>query len=206
MTTLNICRPGFGASCALCCGSHNYDASFEEIDRLFLERTKVLGAYSREYIARRMRGSRSDLTGSYYFSRDAGGDFIITLPRLYDDGLQCPFVAYTGGGNVIGCAVYPREEGDDIRFECFQNYTCKYFSCPSRDILVDAEISFAARLFRDWYYYTLLVHSVDILRNLVREYGDPGDMPVDRVGKLRETLASSLGSEKELHTLSSYFS
>lgn len=35
---INICRPGHGASCALCCGSHNYLASPEHISALFKER------------------------------------------------------------------------------------------------------------------------------------------------------------------------
>ncbi len=206
MKTLNICRPGYGASCALCCGSHNYDAPLEEIDHLYRKRAEVLKNYSRDYIVRRMRGSRSDLTGSYYFARDAVEEYIITLPRLYDDGLQCPFVAYIGDGNILGCALYPREEKEDYRYDCFQNYTCKYFSCPASDVLTDAEILFAAKLFRDWYYYTLLIHSVDILKKLAHEYSNPENIPSGEIKKLREILLSSLKSEKELHALSSYFS
>lgn len=34
----NPCRPGFGASCGLCCGSHNYRAAEEELFRWFHKR------------------------------------------------------------------------------------------------------------------------------------------------------------------------
>jgi hypothetical protein len=42
MNTPNLCRPGHGASCALCCGSHNYNAPFEEIHALLKSVVKSL--------------------------------------------------------------------------------------------------------------------------------------------------------------------
>ena len=205
-TKLNICRPGHNASCALCCGSHNYAGTREEIDTLFDRRRHVLGQYSPAYLLNRMKASRSDMTGSYYFNREHNPDFIITLPKLYEDGLQCPFVSRMDGSGIIGCAVYPGGQERDLRFECFQNYTCKYFSCQARDILEDREIGFAARLMGDWYYYTLLIHSFGLLRELQREYGTAASVPPVKLEQVKEALEKALREEKDLHTLSSYFS
>ena len=36
--TVNRCRPGFGASCSFCCGSHNYVLSENEIEEIFIKR------------------------------------------------------------------------------------------------------------------------------------------------------------------------
>lgn len=146
------------------------------------------------------------MTGSYYFNRERNPDFIITLPKLYEDGLQCPFVARMDGTGIIGCAVYPENPERDLRFECFQNYTCKYFSCRARDLLDDSEIDFAARLMGDWYYYTLLIHSIGLLRELRREFGTAASVPPEKTEQVKEALGEALRDDKNLHTLSSYFS
>lgn len=206
MSTLNICQPGHGASCALCCGSHNYAAAPGEIDALFQKRREALKGYSPEFLMKRIVASRSDMTGSYYFNRELNADFIITLPKLYEDGTQCPFVCHVDDTGVIGCAVYPGGGEKDFRYECFQSYTCKYFSCQAREVLTDDEIGFAARLLGDWYYYTLLIHDIALLRSLIREFASPEKVPAARLAALKDALARSLPEDRALHSLSSYFS
>lgn len=205
MNTLNLCRPGYGASCALCCGSHNYNAPFKEIHALFIKRREILKLYSSEYIANCLRASRSNLTGSYYPLRAVDESIIIALPKLYQDGIQCPFVILLDNG-TIGCALYPETTQEDKRFDCFHNYTCKYFSCHSKEILNDAKIEYAARLFKDWYYYTLFIHSINILHQFKEQYPVPENVAIEDINKLKQTLENQLYADKNLHTIHSYFS
>jgi len=205
MNTLNLCRPGYGASCALCCGSHNYNAPFEEIHALFKRRREIFKLYSSEYIAKCIRASRSSLTGSYYPFRNIDENIIITLPKLYQDGIQCPFVILLDDG-TIGCALYPESSHHDMRFDCFNNYTCKYFSCHSKEILTTAEIEYAARLFKDWYYYTLFIHSINILRQFKERYPHLENVSFEDINKLKQTLGNQLFTDTNLHTIHSYFS
>jgi len=205
MNTLNLCRPGHGASCALCCGSHNYNAPFEEIHALFKKRREIFKLYSSEYIAKCIRASRSNLTGSYYPFSTIDESIIITLPKLYQDGIQCPFVILLDDG-TIGCAIYPETTQEDMRFDCFNNYTCKYFSCIAKEILTPAEIEYAARLFKDWYYYTLFIHSINILRQFKERYPHLENVSLEDINKLKQTLADQLPVDKNLHTIHSYFS
>lgn len=205
MNKVNACRPGYDASCALCCGSHNYNASFEEIEKLFRKRREILKLYSSKYIATRLRASRSNLTGSYYPLRAIDKDIVITLPKLYQDGIQCPFVILLDD-ETIGCALYPETAQEDIRFDCFQNYTCKYFSCQSKEILTNDEIIFAARLFGDWYYYTLLIHSINVLRQFREHQPDPEQVIPEDIENLKQQLKKQLFTETNLHGIHSYFS
>ena len=202
---VNICRPGYNASCALCCGSHNYAASPVEIDSLFRKRTEVFSRFSRNYLFRKMTASRSSLTGSYYYNEKYGIDIIITLPKLYNDAIQCPFVSVIDNPGEIGCALYPDNHEEDLRFECFQNYTCKYFSCLSRDLLNHAEIMFAAKLMGDWYYYTMLIHSIDTLRGMIKEYIYPENVSESALADVKNDLEKTLREEINLHKISSYF-
>lgn len=204
MGSINLCRPGFGASCALCCGSHNYDASCKDIAALFQKRREIFWNYSSAYLIKQVRVSRSNLTGSYYPERTIDEGIIITLPKLYHDGQQCPFVCLLED-DTIGCAIYPSQNEADGRFECFQNYTCKYFSCASKEILADEEILYAAGLFRDWYYYTLFIHSIDLLRNFRQLHPIPEKTGEDALFMLKRQLETSLLLEKKLHTIHSYF-
>ena len=203
---VNICRPGYNASCALCCGSHNYNALPGEIDSLFRKRREIFLNYSREYLLKRMNASRSDMTGSYYFADRHGSDIIITLPKLYDDGLQCPFVSSMEDPREIGCALYPNTGEEDLRFECFQNYTCKYFSCQSRELLTDREVLFAARLLGDWYYYTMMIHSINILRDVIIEYTSPEMVSPRALTDIRNRLVTFHHKDVNLYPRSSYFS
>jgi len=205
MNKLNLCRPGYGASCALCCGSHNYNASFEEIHALFKKRREMLKLYTRTYIVNCLRTSRSNLTGSYYPLSTIDEGIIITLPKLYQDGIQCPFVILLDD-ETIGCTLYPETAHEDMRFDCFQNYTCKYFSCYSKEILADDEIIYAARLFRDWYYYTLLIHSINVLRQFREHQPDPEQVNPEDIQNLKQLLKDQLFTETNLHTIHSYFS
>lgn len=198
------CRPGYGASCALCCGSHNYDASPEVIQNLYLKRRDIFKLYTTGYIIRQMRSCRSNLTGSYYPDRAIDDGIIITLPKLYEDGLQCPFVCALDDG-TIGCALYPNKDETDARFDCFQSYTCKYFSCPAAEMLSKEEIVYAARLFKDWYYYTLFIHSIELLRQFKKSNPVPDEVPEPIIDDLKQILDGMLHAEKNLHALHSYF-
>jgi hypothetical protein len=97
---INICQPGFNASCGLCCGSHNYSARPEEIKALFEKRALV---WSEKGMSIRHSIEKGD--GSI---RERDCD-LPTLPRLIADATQCPFLALLDrpGGPVIGCLIYP---------------------------------------------------------------------------------------------------
>jgi hypothetical protein len=165
---INICRPGYGASCSLCCGSHNYRAYRKEIKSLFLRRGAMIKDFNREYILRKMAASRSNLTGSYY-SEHEGAPFIMSLPALFDDCPQCPFVGYEYEGRMVGCLLGPRDCIAGLRHECFLSYRGKIFSCRARELL-DDEIRYAARLTGDWCYYGILIHEPDLLRGFMQHH------------------------------------
>jgi len=157
---INICRPGFGASCALCCGSHNYTLEPAEISALFKEEE---------------REGKSEAP---------------VYPKRFDDAIQCPHVGYTSGPEpVIGCLKY-RESADSS--DAFFNKTCKTFFCPASDHLTREEIIFAARLCADWYYYSLLIHEIELLKSLAKEFSDPAMMPPERLRALKERLKQGL--------------
>jgi len=154
---INICRPGYGASCALCCGSHNYVLEPDEISALFKIRS----------------GERKP-----------------EAPKRFADAIQCPHVGYTyGSESVIGCLNY-RESADSS--DAFFNKTCKTFFCHASDRLTNKEIIFAARLCADWYYYSLLIHEVDLLASLVKEFSDPRELPAERARALKDRLRKGL--------------
>ena len=104
-----------------------------------------------------MTASRSNLTGSYYFDPKQK-PFALTLPALFGDCPHCPFVGYRDGDRNVGCLLYSEEHPPGLRQECFQSYRGKLFTCRAREALSDDEVLYAARLTRDWYYYSILIH------------------------------------------------
>ena len=200
---VNVCRPGFGASCALCCGSHNYQGTEDEIGDLFRRRRAAADQFSRAYLLRIMKSSRSPLTGSYYY---AGRGFRPeTSPPLCGEGRQCPFVGCVGEEGVVGCLRYPETPGPELRRDCYQNYRSKIFTCPAREILSQEEVLYAARLTADWYCYSLLIQSTSLLRSLREEYSDPDLLPPGRLESLRWALEDRVRNDPALHCLDSYF-
>jgi hypothetical protein len=202
--SVNICRPGFGASCALCCGSHNYRASRDEIGRLFSRRSEVLAEYNKRYLIHSMSASRSNLTGSYYYGGQEG-PLALILPPLFEDCPHCPFVGTVGDGRLAGCLLYPEDHPPELRQECFLSYRGKLFTCRARDVLTDEEILYAARLTGDWYYYSMLIHDEALLRRLARSWPDPADVPEGERAGMRQSLEQRIASDRSPHTVHSYF-
>jgi hypothetical protein len=159
---INICRPGYGASCALCCGSHNYRLSNNEVEELFLKR----GA----------EGSPRPYLHPYTVSFD----------KIYRDAMQCPHVGLSDD-NEICCVIYsePDKKGDVLSF--FRG-TCSNFYCPAWDVLTDKQVVFAARLMKDWFYYSLLINDIEAVQNLSASYSSPDDVPEYELEDLKKDI------------------
>ncbi|MCX7678357.1 MAG: hypothetical protein N2316_03980 [Spirochaetes bacterium] len=171
---------------------------------LFKNRREIFHRFSNTYLMKRIMNCRDNLTGSYYPHRAFDEVMLHPKEKLYDDGMQCPFVILMDD-NTIGCAIYPHRGDSDMRFDCFQNYTCKYFSCISHELLSDDEILYAARLFRDWYYYSLFIHSIDLLKTFKCSHPIPEAVDNLTLELLKQKLESSLIAEKNLHCIHGYF-
>lgn len=169
---INICRPGFGATCSLCCGSHNYRMDLTGQERLFTERHN------------RIKVSLDDPGNEHY---DVN----------YEGAMQCRFTGFTDPERKeAGCLVHERSGELPEKQRIFFEKVCSTFYCRSRDVLDDGEIIYAAKLTRDWYFYPLLVNNVKLLRRISRRYKNPEDVPqaeIDRLkGELLETLKVDL--------------
>ncbi|HNX24616.1 MAG TPA: hypothetical protein PKG60_11260 [Spirochaetota bacterium] len=165
---INRCRPGFGASCSFCCGSHNYTISPDNIEEMFISRDADA--------ARRLQKHPED---SFH-------------EKLVKEGMQCAHVGISGSDpGLVGCLTYH----DDHRgsgFESFFTGTCKHFLCVAWNELTDRQVLFAAELMKDWYYYSLLVNSLEILMDLCAEYESPEDVPDEVLSELKIELKEKL--------------
>lgn len=168
---VNPCRPGFGASCAFCCGSHNYKVPPEQIEEIFTIRGKDVSA------------------GAGKHPEDSSGD------KLVAEGMQCPHVGFSGDEPGIVCCLVYSDEKNSAGLNSFFNGTCKNFFCAAWDELTDRQVLFAAELMKDWYYYSLLINSVEALTGLYAEYEHAGDVPPDRLSELKLELEQSLLEE-----------
>jgi hypothetical protein len=202
---INICRPGYGASCALCCGSHNYRVSRMEIEALFVRRARIMKAYSRDFLIRKMIAFRSCMTGSYYID-PSETLFNITMPALFHDCPRCYFAGFISREKNIGCLLGGEDDQSGLRHECFLSYRGKIFTCPAREDLADEEILYAARLNRDWFYYPILIHEPDLLRRCMGEFPVPEEVPAARREVLERELEERIVCNHELHAIHSYFS
>jgi hypothetical protein len=202
--SVNICRPGYGASCSLCCGSHNYQVGRVEIEALFVRRARIMKAYSRDFLVRKMIAYRSCMTGSYYID-PSDRLFNPAVPALYQDCPRCPFVGFVSKDRLAGCLLVREDDPSDLRHECFLSYRGKIFTCPARESLHDKEILYAARLARDWYYYGILIHEPELLRRLMEEHPDAGEVPALRREALERELEKRVSANRELHAIHSYF-
>lgn len=198
---VNICNPGFGASCALCCGSHNYLAGPDEVAVLFAKRTLKIREFNRDYIIRHMTASRSPMTGSYYYGP---APFIITLPPREAESRQCPFIGCTGDPGQIGCLLYPRA-GYGSKVDCYQNYNSKVFVCDAGSSLKDDEILFAAQLTGDWYYYSILIHSKEYLRSIMKRFPDVTAISDKEYHDIKSELGKLFESDKRYIRMENYF-
>ena len=108
--------------------------------------------------------------------------------KLFPDELQCPNVGMQSSEpGLVCCLAYgDREVADDIA--SFMKSTCSKFLCPAWDELTDREVLFAARLMRDWYWYSLLINDIELLQELCAEYDRPEDVPEDEMERMRSDL------------------
>jgi hypothetical protein len=110
------------------------------------------------------------------------------VEKLFPDELQCPNVGMRSDEpGLVCCLVYDdHEHGEE--FDIFFEGTCRIFRCPAWTELTDREVLFAARLMRDWYWYSLLINDIELLQELCAEYDRPEDVP----GEEMETIRSDL--------------
>lgn len=180
---INICRPGFNASCALCCGSHNYRADAEEISRMFALRREMVWAFC--------DGNPSIVNDPEALDRLRSVLVKESLPRHLDDAIQCPFVGCVDDRRQqVGCLIYG-EGGSDPRV-IHMSTICGTFSCLARETLTDEEILFAARLTGDWYYYSLLINDIALLREMRSGFITPEDVPEDALEEMKQNLKEKL--------------
>ncbi len=176
---INICQPGFSASCSLCCGSHNFSPEFKNIDNVYKKRGQLY------------RSLGCDTIG--YEKAIENNNDLNLIPRRVDEGTECPFLGYIyEDRQVVGCLAYSnpyfiRKERCD-----FFNNTCKKFSCLARDTLNEYEIKFAAELMRDWFYYSLLINEINILRTLTSHFKKAGSVPAREKERIRAELLFNL--------------
>lgn len=161
---INRCQPGYGASCSLCCGSHNYAMPPEKIEEMFMDSD------------RRSAGRPIPHPEASF------------AEKLFPDELQCANVGMQASDpGLVCCLVYEDcDRGEEI--ESFFRGTCKGFHCPAWQELTDPEVLFAARLMGDWYYYSLLINHVESLHDLYARYSGPEDVPEDELEALRSEL------------------
>jgi hypothetical protein len=113
-------------------------------------------------------------------------------------------VGFRDNDGLIGCLLHG--PGDpSLRYDCFLNYSSKSFTCAARENLADGEIIFAAELFRDWYYYSLLIHAPGALKRVMADHAEPQSVDPDALLSLREELSRAARHRDALHFMTSYF-
>ena len=106
--------------------------------------------------------------------------------------MQCPYIGISH--RYLCCLVYSEDHKDKV-YESFFTGTCKNFLCAAWDELTDREVLFAAELMQDWYYYSLLVNSPEIVIKLCAEYTASKDIPEDAFIELKTELRRRLLEE-----------
>ena len=158
-------------------------ADAEEISRMFALRRDILGEECRGDIGLLNDRERLTLVRSKLLEK--------SLPRHLDDAIQCPFVGYVDDGNRhIGCLIYG-DGGSDPRV-VHMSTICGTFSCLARETLTGEEIIFAARLTGDWYYYSLLINDIALLRNTIARFTTPEEVPGEALEEIKQELKEKL--------------
>lgn len=166
---VNPCRPGHGASCAFCCGSHNYTLTPESIEEIFTGRSSVL---------------LPRLSSRHPEESDR--------EKLVREGMQCPHVGISASEPGIVCCLSYNDSDKPPALRSFFTGTCKNFYCVAWNELNARQILFAAELMGDWYYYSLLINCIDILTDLCAEYDHPSDIPGNVIEDLKLELVKKL--------------
>jgi hypothetical protein len=168
---INRCQPGHGASCALCCGSHNYSIPPEDIEELFL----VRGCDSPERPIRHPEEARAG--------------------KLFRDAMQCPHVGMQSPDPGLVCCLEYSNIDRGEEFESYFTGTCKNFYCQAWHDLTDRQVLFAARLMGDWYYYSLFINDIEAVHDFHAAYGEPDNVPPDELRSLKMELVEKLLEE-----------
>lgn len=165
---VNPCRPGFGASCSFCCGSHNFTLAPEFIEDIFIRRGM-------------------DTTGrTGLHPEDSLEEKLVPL------GMQCPHIGISPmEPELVGCLTY-HDSHEGTRMNSFFKGTCKSFLCVAWRELTDRQILFAAELMADWYYYSLLIQCPELLEDLCAAHDGADDVPDDVLDDLKAELEERL--------------
>lgn len=169
---VNPCRPGHGASCAFCCGSHNYTLRHDQIEKIFENRD-------------------SNPASKLHTRHPEESDY----EKLVKDGMQCPHTGISADEPGIVCCLAYNDNDKAPAFRSFFRGTCKNFYCAAWKELTAEQILFAAGLMQDWYYYSLLINCIDILVELCADYDSPSDVDEERLDELKLELAEKLHEE-----------
>lgn len=112
--------------------------------------------------------------------------YTVTCEKLYRDAMQCPHVGLSDDNEVF-CLIYdePDKKGEVLSFF---NGTCGNFYCPAWDVLTDKQVVFAARLMKDWFYYSLLINDIEAVQDLCASYSSPEDVPEDELEELKKDI------------------
>ena len=196
--SVNICRPGYGASCALCCGSHNYKAGHEELDRMYDARSALLKHYSREYLVRCIQSGRNSMTGSY---RSSMNESIYEFQLIRPEGTACRYLGYAEDK----CLVCLLSLDPELKQDCFFNYYGKDFSCRAGRELTVKEVLFSAELFGDWFYYSLSIYETAILKALHKKFKRPEMLDCGAIDDIKRKLASLVLEDHLIHSIHAYF-
>jgi len=183
--TVNRCRPGFGASCSFCCGSHNYVLSENDIEEIFIKRgndSKALKGQSPCKIS--LNSPQTEVHPEDFFEE-----------KLIKDGMQCRYIGFSDYDHTLLCCLIYSEDHKGKIYESFFSGTCRNFMCAAWDELTDREVLFAAELMKDWYYYSLLVNSPEIVKKLYAEYNTPEDISENIIEELKIELRNRLLEE-----------
>ncbi len=85
------------------------------------------------------------------------------------DGIQCPYIGTVTDKGQIGCLIYHNQERESEERQQFFTKTCSTFYCTAWHMFPDEEILFAAELFQDWYYYSILINDTVYLKDLYKK-------------------------------------
>ncbi len=117
-----------------------------------------------------------------------------TEMKLVPEGMQCPHTGFSQSEpGILCCLVYSEYLSGGVA--SFFNGTCRQFLCPAWDELTDREVLFAAELTGDWYYYSLLINSIELIKDICADYTSPGDVPEERLMELKKELITNLREE-----------
>jgi len=112
--------------------------------------------------------------------------------KLVPAGMQCPYIGISRVEPDMVCCLVYHDSHEDERFASFFRGTCRTFLCTAWRELEEEHVLFAAKLMADWYYYSLMIQSPEMLMDLCAEYHDPGDVPDDLLEELKTELVEKL--------------